>query len=306
MWRDRSPIGPRLASASAWPVDSERPIWRRPTTLDEAIAARVELGDAALVVAGGTWVTLLIQQGLARPAVILSLDRIPGFDGIAVSPEGELSLGALCRLTDVARNPAIRADWSALADVYGIVANERIRNQGTVGGNVCEADYASDPPAALLALDARALVRGPSGERAIPMRDFFRGHYETAIAPDELLTAIVVPPMSIGARAHYLKFTARSSEDRPCAGIFAVVEPAAEDRVLKRVRIAIGAVSATPILFEAVNIELNDGRLADLAGEGATSIDPIADLRGSAAYRRALVRALVPRAIRAALADGAA
>ena len=281
------------------------PRWLWPTTLDEALAERARLGDGAMVVAGGVWATLLLNQGLVRPEAFLALGRVAGLDAIALDADGGLRLGATARLSAVARDPLVRRRYPFLADTYARVANERVRNQGTVGGNIAEADYASDPPTTLSALDAEVELARASGRRRLPLRDFLLGHYQTDLGGDELIVGLRLPPPG-EVVGHYLKFVSRSSEDRPCAGVAAVAALDADGRC-RRLDVAVGAVAATPALFpdltaEAVGHPLTDGLLHDIAASYADRIEALSDLRGSAAYRRRLVRALLPRAVRAALA----
>jgi carbon-monoxide dehydrogenase medium subunit len=261
-----------------------------------------------MVVAGGVWATLLLNQGLVEPEAFLSLGRVPGLDTISLEPDGALRLGATARLSAVARHPLVRERHPWLADTYAHVANERIRNQGTVGGNLAEADYASDPPTTLTALGAEVELASARATRRMPLRDFLVGHYETRLGPEELIVAVRVPPAS-GAVGHYLKFVSRSSEDRPCAGIAVVVALDADGRC-RRLDVALGAVAATPAIFpdlaaRALGQPLDDGLLRDLAEAHAARVEPLSDLRGSADYRRRLVRALLPRAIRAAIRTSA-
>ena len=270
-----------MASSASW-------LW--PTTLDEALAERARLGGGALVVGGGVWATLLLNQGLVRPEAFLALGRVDGLDVVALGGDGALRLGAGARLSDVARHPGVMAGWPILAQAYGGVANERVRNQGTVGGNLCEADYASDPPTALAALGATVRLVGPGGARDLPIGELLLGHYQTALGPDELLVEVRVPPLPAGSRGHYLKFLSRSSEDRPCAGVAVVAGPDA-------LSVAVGAVEAVPRAFR---FEVGTDPVA-AGGACADAVDPLSDLRGSGEYRRRLVRALVPRAIRGAL-----
>jgi len=285
-------------------VPDGEPAWLWPTTLDEALVERASLGDGAMVVAGGVWATLLLTQGLVQPEAFLALGRVPGLDTISLEPDGALRLGATARLSAVARHRLVRERYPFLADTYAQVANERVRNQGTVGGNLAEADYASDPPTTLVALDAEVELASAEATRRMPVRDFMIGHYQTQLGPDELIVGLRIPPAP-GAVGHYLRFVSRSSEDRPCAGI-AVVVALDPDGRCRRLDVALGAVAATPAIFPdlvapALGQRLDDGRLRDLAEAHAARIEPLSDLRGSSAYRRRLVRALLPRAVRAAI-----
>ena len=268
--------------------------WLAPSSLPEALALRAERGEDATVLAGGTFLGILMNQGFLQPAALLSLGRIPGLRGIEVV-DGELRLGAMATHRAVERDGRVRAGWPVLARAFGLVASPRVRNQATVGGVLADADYASDPPAVLQALDARALLRSPRGERAVPIGELVLGHYETCIAPDELLVEVRVPPAP--ERAVYRKFRSRSSEDRPCVAVAAA-------RSRGRLRVVVGAVAATPQEFPGV-CALADGRaldrdLAAEIGRGyAGRIEPIGDARGSAAYRRRVTAVEVRRAIEA-------
>ena len=149
----------------------------------------------------------------------------------------------------VERAPAVLQHYPLLAQACHVVANIRIRNMATIGGNLAHADYQSDPPAALVALDASVELTSQSGSRSVKLVDFFLGTYETALEPDELLTAIVVPPPSTKSKGTYLKFTTRSSEDRPCAGVAALVR--GSNQSCEEVRVVVGAVSPEPVVVNA-------------------------------------------------------
>jgi carbon-monoxide dehydrogenase medium subunit len=256
-----------------------------PASLDEAIALRAERGDEATVLAGGTFLGILMNQGFLAPAALLSLGRVKDLRAIAVAG-GELRLGAMATHRAVERSESVRQGWPVLARAFSLVASARVRNQATVGGVLADADYASDPPAMLAALDARAVLRSPRGERSVTVGELILGYYETCIEPDELLVEVRVPPQP--ARATYRKFRSRSSEDRPCAAVAAV-------RGEHGLRVVVGAVAETPQDFP----DLCDGEPADVAARYAERIEPLSDSRGSAAYRRRVIAAEVRRAVEA-------
>ena len=271
-----------------------------PTTLDEATALLARHGDAAKIIAGGTAVVLMLQQKLIAPAALISLGRIPGCDFIRQETDG-LHLGALTRLRAIERSTVVREFCPALARAFGVVGNVRVRNQATLGGNLAEADYASDPPAMLLALDARVNAIGPTRERQIPLSEFFFGFYTTALAPDEILTEVIIPPLPSAARAAYLKYTSRSAEDRPCVGVAAFADMDNSGRCTN-LRVAVGAAVETPQRLVAVEAtacgeKLTDELIAVIADEYARSLDPLSDARGSAWYRREMIRVFVRRAL---------
>jgi carbon-monoxide dehydrogenase medium subunit len=252
-----------------------------PASLEEALSLRAEHGDAT-VLAGGTFVGILMNQGFLAPTALLSLGGVAELDEIAVE-DGELRLGAMVRHRTVERSDVVRDGWPVLARAFSLVASPRVRNQATVGGVLADADYASDPPSMLAALDARAVLRGPNGDRSISVGELILGHYRTCIEPDELLVEVRVPPQP--ERATYRKFRSRSAEDRPCVAVAA----ARGDRQ----RVVVGAVAGTPQDFP----ELCNGEPAEVAAGYAERISPMSDARGSADYRKRVIAAEVRRAV---------
>ena len=274
------------------------PEWHAPASLGEALRLRAELGDAALVVAGGTFTGVLVGQRLVRPAAFLDLGRVPGLDAVEVVA-GELHLGALVRHRQVERSPVVGAGWSSLAAAFAAVASPRIRNRATVGGVLCDADYASDPPTMLAALEARVVLASAAGSRELPVEGFITGHYSTQLREDELLVAVIVPASR--ARSTYLKFRSRSHEDRPCASVAvrATLEP---DGTCADLRVVVGAVGDRPQLLaaacaRAAGRPLDAESAAEVAAAYQEGVETLSDVRGSAAYRRRVVGVLVRRAL---------
>lgn len=271
-----------------------------PTSVASAVGLLDELGDAAKVVAGATALTIMLRQRLIAPDALVSLNRIPGLDQIE-ERDGHIALGALVRHRAVELDSLVRDRLPLLAEVFGVVANVRVRNAATVGGVLAESDYASDPPAVFLALDAVIDVEGPSGPRSIPVSEFFVAFYETAIEPNEIVTGVRVPLPPPGTAGVYEKFVTRSSEDRPCVGVAAVVR-LAEDGTAADLRVAVGAAAETPQRFgdlesAAQGQRLDPDVLATIADGYAERIETLDDLRGSSWYRTEMVRVWVRRAI---------
>jgi carbon-monoxide dehydrogenase medium subunit len=264
-------------------LPSEAPDWLAPETLEEALALRAEHEDAT-VVAGGTFVGILVNQRLLAPTAFLSLGGIPGLDRI----EGgdELRLGPMATHRAVELSPVVREGWPALADTFAVVASPRVRNQATVGGVLADADYASDPPAMLVALGARAVVRSVRGEREVPVEDLIVGYYETSLAPDELIVEVRVPGGP--HRATYRKFRSRSHEDRPCVGVAACRRDGG-------LRVVVGAVAGRPQYFPELCRTGSDP--TEVGRAYAEAIDPIADFGGSSEYRRRVIAVEVRRAL---------
>jgi aerobic carbon-monoxide dehydrogenase medium subunit len=271
-------------------MSSFAPEWLAPTSLEEALALKAEYGEEATVVAGGTFLAILVNQRLLTPSLFLALRDVPGLSYVGTN--GELRLGAMTTHRAVELSPAVRERWPALARAFSVVASPRVRNQATVGGVLADADYASDPPAILAALGARALVRSRRGEREVPVEDLVRGYHETALGATELLVEVRVPP---GARAVYRKFRSRSHEDRPCVAVAASVRDG-------RLRVVVGAVASRPqylpeVCALAERSELNSGLAAEIGARYAAAINPLSDVRGSAEYRRRVIGVEVRRAL---------
>ena len=272
-----------------------------PTDLSEAISLLDQHADDAKIIAGGTSVVLMLQQKLIAPSVLISLGHIPDHDYIRMNDDG-LHIGALARLRDLERSESVREFSPALAHTFHVVANVRVRQQATIGGNLSAADYAADPPAMLTALDARVQVQGSQGTREIPLSEFFLGFYTTALEPNEIVTEVIIPALSSAARAAYYKYTSISAEGRPCVAVGAVADFDPYGRCLD-LRIAIGAAVETPQRVRnaetmARGQTLTDELIAVIAEEYARALDPLTDVRGSAWYRRGMIRVFVKRALK--------
>jgi aerobic carbon-monoxide dehydrogenase medium subunit len=262
--------------------------WIAPRSVEEALQARSAAPDAT-VVAGGTFLGILVRQGLLQPDQWLSLQHVREL--AQLSTAGDLSIGAMVRHRQVELDPEVGRSWPGIARVFASVASPRVRNVATVGGVLADADYASDPPSMLVAMGAWVEAVSLAGARRIPVADLIVGHYETSLAEDELLTRVVVPRGA--TKAVYRKLRTRSVEDRPSVSVSAV-------RDGDGVRVVVGAVSERPQYFPEVCDRFDPARQATAAevGEGyADLIDPISDSRGSADYRRRAIAVEVRRAL---------
>jgi carbon-monoxide dehydrogenase medium subunit len=278
-----------------------------PRSVGEATSLLAEHGDEARIIAGGTAVVLMLQNRLISPAYLVSLGRIEGLDSIEYEPGIGLRIGPLATLRQAETSPLVRKHAPLLAETLATVANVRVRNAATVGGNLSEADYASDPPGAMLALRARVRATSSRGEREIPLDEFFKDFYETALAQDEVVTEVVVPEAGVNARGSYIKYVSRSSEDRPCVGVAALVEldPVETDSVCRELRVVVNAVAETPRELRDVEKMAQGRRLTselirEVAEGYAEAIDPLSDMRGSAWYRKQMIGVFVRRAVEAA------
>lgn len=271
-----------------------------PTDLSEAISLLGQHAEEAKILAGGTSLVLMLQQRLIAPSVLISLGRVPGYDYIRLGEDG-LRIGALTTIRELERSEIVQRFSPALAHTFHVVANVRVRNQATVGGNLSAADYAADPPAMLTALNARVRVMGPEKTREIPLRDFFLGFYTTALEPNEILSEIIIPRLPDSARASYHKYTSISAEGRPCVAVGAVGDFDSNAKCTD-LRIAVGAAVETPQRVSEAEAmargqAMTDELITAIAEEYAQRLDPLSDLRGSAWYRKEMIRVFVKRAL---------
>ena len=269
-----------------------------PKSIAEACKLLAAEEDVKLI-AGGTALLILIKQGIFVPKTLINLKKIQGAGEITYNSKDGLRVGGLASIYDVESAPAIREHYPLLAQACHVVANIRIRNMATVGGNLAHADYQSDPPAALIALDAKVELTNRNNMRTVKLADFLIGMYETGLERDELLTGLLVPPPPPNSKGTYLKFTTRSSEDRPCAGVAAWVQHS--NGICDAARVVVGAVSPAPVVVSAPQLvdgkELTSDLIEEIASKAQADVDPIDDLRGTADYKRHLVKVLVRRAL---------
>ncbi|MBI4613372.1 MAG: xanthine dehydrogenase family protein subunit M [Planctomycetes bacterium] len=281
-----------------------------PTTLAEASRLLAGAGDQARALAGGTDLVPRMRRGDWRPSLVVNLKRIPGLRGIE-HRGGELWIGALSTLAQVARSPLVLSLAPVLARAAARVASLQVRNLATIGGNIANASPAADMAPPLLVLGAEVGVAGPADERRTPLDGFFAGPGRTKLAAGEILTGFAVPVLS-DLRASYVKFERREAMDIAVAGVAAAVRllPGKEGSppACGEARIALGAVAPTPMrALEAEEIlagqELSPERIARAARAAAGESRPIDDVRGPAWYRRHLVEVLSRRVL-AGLASG--
>ena len=271
-------------------------------TIDEALAALAEHGDDVELIAGGTSLILMMQQGLVQPAVVVGLGAIGELRGIKRTPDGGLDVGAMTTHRQLETSPEAFAYAAALPQALGVIATIRIRNQATVGGNLVHADPAQDPPPVLIALDASVeAVSAGGGARLIPMADFFTDYFETALGETELLRSIKIPPLPAGSRLAYKKFLPRTEDDYATVSV-AVRLGVTPDGTCTDLRIGLGALGTTPLRARAVEAallgqKLTAGVVRDAAALVRDEVDPLDDIRGSAGYKREMARVWTERTI---------
>jgi len=277
--------------------------YQEPTTLKKVFALMEKHGDDGRVMAGGTSLIIMMRQRLLTPKVVISLARLPKFDKISYSAKDGLRIGAGARHRDIELSKDVQQYYPLLHETFRKVAQPRIRNMGTVGGNLAAGDPLTDPGASLIALGAAVTLTSSSGQRTLPLDAFFIDYYQTAMEFGELLTEIHVPPPSRPAWSH-IKFTPRSVEDFATVGVAITLRTKGD--ICEDVGLGLNSVSST--IIHAKKAEevirgkaINDELLREMGEVAAGECDPTDDNRGSAEYKRELVKVLVPRAAKEAL-----
>ena len=272
--------------------------YQEPTTVKKALALMNKHGDDARVIAGGTSLIIMMRQRLLMPKVVVSLGRIPKLDRITYNAKDGLRIGAGARHRDIELSAVVRKHYPLLHETFRKVAQPRIRNMGTVGGNLAGGDPLTDPGASLIALDAEVTLTSSQGQRTLPLDEFFIDYYQTALEPGELLTAIRVPPPQRPGWSH-IKFTPRSIEDFATVGVALTLR--ARNGTCEDVRLGLNSVAS--IIVHAKKAEeilrgkpITDAVLQEMGEVAATECDPTDDNRGSAEYKREMVKVLVRRA----------
>lgn len=271
-----------------------------PTSLNEALALLAEQAGRARALAGGTDLLLKMRAGKLAPGCLINIKRIPELRGLGYDETQGLWLGALTTVAEIMASPDVCSRYPVLAHAAATMASVQIRNLATVGGNLCNAAPSADLAPPLIALGAQAHIVGPRGERSVALENFFTGPGQTALADDELLIGVTVPPPGAGLTAVYLKHTPREAMDIAIVGVAAAV--ALNEGVCASARIVLGAVAPTPLVAQAagaalIGRPLEEKHIAEAARLAAQAARPIDDVRASAWYRREMVEVLVRRAL---------
>lgn len=281
----------------------------RVSTVEEAVESLQASDGEGHVFAGGVALGILMNFKLFSPSWIVDIARIDDLRKIEPTEDGGLHIGALATHSEVEHSGLVAERAPLLHEMAAEIACGRVRNRGTIGGNVCFADPQGDPPATLLALDAILHVRGPDGARSVPIGTFFRDTYETALGASEILEAIEVPPIPQGAHVAFGKFGARKAMDYATTISAAVVVVRDPSGAVEGVRIGMGGVGRTPVRPTSTE--------AILGGQGfgaevrtkmqdqlRDELEPIDDATFSADYKRHVAAVLLTRTIERALRSG--
>ncbi|MBV9329604.1 MAG: xanthine dehydrogenase family protein subunit M [Chloroflexi bacterium] len=275
--------------------------YHAPTSLQETFDLLNTYGEDAHLMAGGTALVLLLQQGLVQPGHVVGLQKVAELKGIRRLDVGGLQIRAMATHREAEKSAEVQAYCPALVENFAHVATIRIRNQGTVGGNLAHADPAQDPPPMLIALNGQAVIASRTGERRMPLDEFFVDFFETALQPGEVLVSIDLPPLPAGTRVTYKKFLPRTQDDYATVSVAAALRVGAGG-TCEDVRVALGAAATTPVHARKVEDALRGQRLdaqkiKDAAALVRDEVDPLDDLRGSAGYKREMARVWTQRAL---------
>jgi aerobic carbon-monoxide dehydrogenase medium subunit len=276
--------------------------YRAPASLEEALGLLAERGDDAKIMAGGQSLIPLLKLRFAQPALVIDIGRLPAMAGIG-RHNGHLSIGALARHVDIERNADLPKLSPILVETVHWISDPLVRNRGTMAGSVCHADPSGDWGSVMLALEANIVARSKSGERVIPAASFFQGPFTTALKPDEIVTEIRIPMPNGPAGGAYNKLERK-------VGDFATVAVAVHVELsggkITKAGIGLTAVGETNIKATAaekalVGHEPTDELIAEAARLASEAAQPKDDIRGTAAYKKDVVRVYVLRGLKTAL-----
>jgi carbon-monoxide dehydrogenase medium subunit len=274
-----------------------------PRSVDEALRVLSDRGSEAKLLAGGTDLLPQMKNGLLKPACVIDLSGVARVKALQPEKAG-LRVGAAVPARALERDATARSTYTALSESAALVGSVQVRNLATLGGNLCNAAPSADMAPPLLALDAEAVIVGPKGERRVPFADFFTGVRRTVLAADEILVEIVVPAPGPRSGGNYLRHTPRRELDIAVVGVAAQLTLA--NGSCSKARIALAAVAPVPLRARQAEQALEGKPVTPEAIERAAELavgvaKPISDQRGSADYRRHLVRVLTARTLRTAL-----
>jgi carbon-monoxide dehydrogenase medium subunit len=275
-----------------------------PATLDEALRLLDPDDGTVRPIGGGTALMLMMKAGVFQPTRLVSLRRITALSRIAVTPDGGLAIGALTPLAAVERSAEVKRAASVIVRTMRRLSNIRVRNVATIGGCLAHGDPHMDLPPVLMALNAGIVVSGRGGERVLKVEDLFAGYYETVLGRDELITELRIPPQG-ARRAAYMKCTTGSADDWPALGVAVSFE--ADGMAIQAPRVVVSAATEKAVRLKSAEevltgATIDDAALARAGDAAADEAVTISDVRGSAPYKRELIRVYVRRAVRAAFA----
>jgi len=276
-----------------------------PNTIEEACSLLSRYKEEAKLIAGGQSLLPILKQRLASPNYLINLLGIAGLNHIDYDDKEGLRLGALVTHRTLEKSPLIQEKFPVLSSMAHKIGSIQIRNVGTIGGSLCHAEPAADPPTALLMLGAGVKAVSKKGERNISLDEFFTDYYETALSYDEIVTEIHIPPLSSNTGTSYMKFNLRAG-DMAIVGVGVAISLDESKKVCRKARIALGAVGPTPIRAikteeMLMDKEIDDGLIERAAKQASEEAKPTSDIHASEWYRREIVKVLTEDALREAL-----
>jgi carbon-monoxide dehydrogenase medium subunit len=274
-----------------------------PASLQEACALLKQHGADAKVFAGGAHLTILMKQGLYQPKALVNIKNIPELRGIEFDGAEGLIIGALVTHRDLETSALVKEKLPVLCEAEREVANIRVRNMGTVGGNLASGEPLTDLAQIFIALDAKVRITGPAGQRTLPVEELFVDFYTTSLMEDEIITQVVLPSLPPRSGIEYVRFSTSSVVDKPSAGV--AVRLTLDKEAVQIARIVLGCVGPTPVRARRAEAlitgnSLTAALIAEAGSIASQECSPTSDLRGSEQYKRAVIRTLVKRAADAA------
>lgn len=280
-------------------------------TVEEAVEALATSAGPARPIAGGTDLIVELSEGRRTLDRVVGLDDVAELRRIEFDADGTMRLGAATPCSTIYSNLQVRRAYPILIDSASIIGSVQIQNRASIGGNLCNASPSADSIPSLICLDAQAVIEGPQGSRTVPVDEFCTGPRQTVLAKDELLVDLVIPAAEQHEGGKYLRFIPRNEMDIAVAGAGSLVRIDPDTNTITHARIALAAVAPTPLRVESaeqvlIGREPHSELIAEAAELAAAASKPISDIRGSADYRRHLVKVLVKRTLDEALRQAGA
>jgi aerobic carbon-monoxide dehydrogenase medium subunit len=274
-----------------------------PTTVEDALRLLDPDDGTVRPLGGGTALMLMMKAGVFRPTRLVSLRKISALSRLALAPDGGVTIGALTPLSDVERSAEVARCAGVIVQTMRRLSNVRVRNVATIGGCLAHGDPHMDLPPVLIALDASILVVGRAGERTLKVENLFSGYYETVLRRDELITELRIPAQGV-RRAVYLKCTSGSADDWPALGVAVSFE--ADGKSIRAPRVVVSAATEKAVRLGGAEevltgAPIDDAVLSRAGDAAADEAETVSDVRGTAPYKRELLRVYVRRAVRQAL-----
>ena len=277
-----------------------------PDSVEEACQLLSKFGPKAIAIAGGTDIVVKMKKEVLAPEILVAIGHLPQLKKIEYVPGKGVVIGAGVTHNEVQNSKILQEKYLSVSEAAHQMANNQVRNLGTIGGNISNAVPSADMPPILIALDTTVKIVGPKGERTLPLEDVFKGPNQTVLDHDELITEFVIPDGSFTGST-YIKFGLRASGALAVVGVAASVQM--EGDIIKDTRIVLGAVSPVPVRAKEAENFLKGKQASEELFEEAGVIAsgecrPISDIRASAEYRRDMVRVFTRRALLKAVNEG--